>query len=114
MRRHGATPTRCRYTIVQPSHPVNSMTRTVIAESMRPVGTTEVHASRIWMNELNSARTSTTALPAICIYADDKPRISRLLRKSMSPASVARTPMTSPANSSHVEKSARIISAVFQ
>ena len=63
---------------------------------------------------MKNARTRTTALPARCNHAGASARIRRLLRKSTRPATAARTPITRPANSNQAEKSAHIISAVFQ
>src|SRR6185369_13393075 len=88
--------------------------RTTIAERITPVGTTDVHASRLCTSMLHVASTSAMTLPIACHQTGGCARTKRLPRKSIKPVIAASQPMITPTVTSQAEKSAHIISPVRQ
>lgn len=97
-----------------PAHPAREQKDEHHAERIRPVGTTEVHPSRLCTSMLQVASISTTMLPIAWGHAGACARTRRLPRKSISPAIAARNPMMTPTVTSQAEKSAHIIPPVRQ
>src|SRR5436190_463265 len=97
-----------------PIQPVNKRMATTNAERIKPVGTTEVQASRLWISVLNVANISTTPLPMRRGHAGGWARTRRFPKKSIKPAIAATQPKIVPTVTSHAEKSAHIMSAVRQ
>ena len=80
-------------------------------DSIRPCGTTEVQASRLWTNTLSSDSSATPANAIKCTQLTAPARPSAKSRSSATPASSARM---SPAVISQTEKLAHCMSAVCE